>query len=138
LAATLNDVQAEVFGHRVEVAVVVQQPMTSLDTERTSDHVDRLAHRYSSCPQTPIISRRSHRDLLVQHSSDRILPEFSLDTNGMSVIPRTLQYLEQNQIANQKLVVGAVSQHAEPEGRGIVDATKVGDPNRTVDDDHEF
>jgi hypothetical protein len=46
----LNDPQTEVAGHRVEVAILMQEKMISFHAKCPDYHVDRFAHRYSMAP----------------------------------------------------------------------------------------
>lgn len=63
----LDDQQAEVLGHWLEVAVIVQKLMLSLNAKCANNQVDRLAHRKSLRAQSTIIPGCLDRGSLVQH-----------------------------------------------------------------------
>ncbi len=54
--------QAQVIDHRLEVAVVVQQPAAVLDTEGADPHIHRLADGNSLAAERAIILGRLYRD----------------------------------------------------------------------------
>jgi len=134
--AILSDPQPEVSLHRSEIPMIVQQTVPFLNAERSDNHIDRLAHGNPQSAQTPVILGGSNRKPFVHHSRDRISTEALLNPNHKGIVPCPLQDLKHDQIADQDPIVVILGQCPEFGHRDIVDAAKVRDPNRAIDDDH--
>jgi hypothetical protein len=130
------DFQPEILGHHVEVAIIMQEPMTFRHAKCPNDHVNCLAYRDPSRTKALVIEGCLDRQAIIHHSRDGVSPEITLDSNRMGVIPGSLQDLEHDQVADQNLIIVPVGQRAELKRRGIVDAAEQCDPRRAVDNDH--
>ncbi len=89
--------------HRIEIPVIVQKLVATLDTERADDHVDRFPHRDAARSEHAIIAGRPLRDVRVEHCRDRKATQVFREPRGMRFIPGALKNLQQDQVPDQDL-----------------------------------
>lgn len=87
--------------HGVEVAIVVQKEMASLETKRRDHEVDRFADGDAALAQQSIVRGRARRERLVQHAFDCELAQRSFDARRMRLVSRSLQNFKQNNVADE-------------------------------------
>ncbi|HEY4173284.1 MAG TPA: hypothetical protein VGM42_09670, partial [Rhodopila sp.] len=88
--------------HRIEVTVVVQQPVSVVYTEHFDENIDRFAHSKAPSTHRAIIPRCLDRDIVADHRCHHVLPQVPFDPNGVCLIPSPLQDIGHHQIANDQ------------------------------------
>src|SRR5271154_4957994 len=106
-----------------------------LDAKRADNDIVRLAYGYAHISQPAIISGGARGEIGVEKRHDIETAQTTFDARGMRLVPSPLKNLEQNQVADKDRF--AASRSFELGGRHSQRATKVGDPDGTVDEDHE-
>jgi hypothetical protein len=65
--------------HRIEITIVMQQPMIAFDAERADDQVDSLPHRDPTRAQLAVIPGRAHGQGAVEHGYHVETPQAAFD-----------------------------------------------------------
>jgi hypothetical protein len=94
--------QAEMYAHRLKVAVVVQQTVTVLDAICADDEASHFSDCNPASPKTAIIGCRLRCEIRIQHGNDREATEPFFDPQCVRRVPGALQNLEQDQVAKQR------------------------------------
>ena len=122
------------FLHRREIMVIMQQRAAMLDAEGADDDVGRLADREAQRSQFAIIPGGAAREITVEKWHERISTQSALDALGMSLVPRALKDLEQDEIADQeRFSTGGGFQFGD---RRRPMTSQVGDPDGAIDQNH--
>src|SRR5258708_6504000 len=133
-ALVSRDHETEMFLHRREIAVIVQQRMAMLDAEGTNDDVGRLANRDTQISEFAIVAGGARGKGGIQERHESISTQSAFDTRRMGLVPCALKDLEQDEIADQKrFAAGGGLQFGN--GRGSM-AAQVRDPDRAIDENH--
>ncbi len=134
-AAVSLDHEAEMFLHRREITVIVQQRVAMLDAESADDDIGRLADRDAQPPQRAIIPGGARSEIAIQKPHERIPAQSALDARGMGRIPGSLENLEQNEIADQERLPTGGGFQLQGCGRSM--AAQMRDPDGTIDENHD-
>src|SRR5260370_41583289 len=97
-----RDHKTEMFLHRREIAVIVQQRMAILDAEGTNDNVGRLANRDAQISQLAIVPGGARGKGGIQERHESISAQSAFNARRMGLVPCALKDLEQDEIADQK------------------------------------
>ncbi len=82
--------KTQVLDHRIEIAIVVKQPMTQFDTERADNQVDSLPYGDPPRPKQAIICGCAHGKSAIQHGHHVEAPQAAFDAHCHKIVPRTL------------------------------------------------
>src|SRR5579884_590291 len=126
--------QPEKALHRREIAIVVQQRMSSFDAEGGDDEIDRLADRYAFAAQKSVIRGGLDRQFGIEQRDCPEAPQDALDELCFALDPQSLQHLAENQIADQQWP--RRDQRAKPAYRIGRDIVQMIDPYGAIDEDH--
>lgn len=126
--------QAEVAHHGIEVPVVVQQTMAALDAEGSYDDVNGFPDGDAEAAQGSAVMRADNRHTLIKHGCDGEAPKAALDPGGVRVVAGALQDFQEDQVANQDVVV-RFDERLQLADRLCIETSEVGDPNRAVNED---
>ena len=105
------------------------------DAKRANDDVRSLADRDAEAPQLAIIPGGSWGEIGVEKRHDIEAAQPTFDARRMSFVSGSLKNFEQNEIADKNRF--AVGRSFELGGRHGAGATKLGNPDRAIDEDHE-
>ena len=105
------------------------------DAKRANDDVRSLADRDAEVPQLAIIPGGSWGEIGVEKRHDIETAQAAFDARRMGFVPGSLKNFEQNEVADQYRF--AASRSFELGGRHGPRATKLGNPDRAIDEDHE-
>lgn len=134
-AAPSRDHETEMFRHRCKVAIVVQQRVTVLDAVRADDDVGCLADRDAEFPQLAIVTGGAGGQIGIQKRHYRILAQSAFDARGMGLVSRTLENLEQYEIADEERF--STGDGFQLGGCRCSIAAQVCYPYRAVDENHD-
>src|SRR6266478_2453854 len=126
--------QTEKANHGLEIAIIVQQQVATLDAEGADDKIDRIADRAAPAAEKAVIRRRFDRQVGVEQRHRLKSPQAALDEAGFSLGAQSLQDFAQDQIADQQRYRWyQLAEAADRTGHGVA---QVADPNRGIDEDH--
>ena len=83
----------------------MQQHMAALDAERADDQVDCFADRDAVGAKAAVIGGRGDSQIGVEESDRRKLQQCFLELPRDPIVSGTLQNFQQNEVADQKLVL---------------------------------
>src|ERR1700759_4119292 len=106
-----------------------------LEAKRANDDIRGLADGNAEVPQLAIIPGSLWGEIGVEKRHDIEAAQAAFDARRMSFVAGSLKNFEQNEVADQYRFAAGGS--FELGGRHGPGATKVGDPDRAVDEDHE-
>ncbi len=121
--------------HRREIPVVVQQCVVELDAVSADDDVDGLADGNARFPQSPIVASGFDRQVFRQQWDDPETPQGYFQLYGVRLVSRSLQDFKQDKVAQKKRF--PAGRRLQRCGRRRAMAAKMGDPDRTIDEDHD-
>ena len=99
-AAVLLDHKTEVFLHRREIVVIVQQRVPILDTEGADDDVRRLADRNAQFSQLAVVPGGMRGKIGIQKRHENISAQSAFNAGGVRLVPGALKNLEQDEITD--------------------------------------
>lgn len=86
-------------GHEVEIAVVVEQLMAFLDTERGDENIRRAAWRDTEPAHSPVVLRRCERQLMSAEVEARQRKQPAGDAAKLALAAHALQYFLKHAVA---------------------------------------
>ena len=118
--------------HRREVAIFMQESVPMHDAVRADDDVGGLAHGDAPISQPAVIAGGARGKVGIEKRDEVILTQIALDARGVGVVPGTLEYFKQDEVADeQRLPAG---RGLELGGRGRPTAAQDRDPDGAVDE----
>ena len=97
----MDNPQSQMIFITVEVALIVQQVVLIFDTVCGNETVDRLADSDSLAPQQPIIAGTLQSQFRTDHRRLGIFSEGAAGFFEISILPKALHNLRQDQVADQ-------------------------------------
>ena len=134
LCPVSRDHETEMFLHRREIAVIVQQRVAMLDAECADDEVGRLADRDAQLSQLAIVPGGARGEIGIQKRHKSIPAHSAFDARSMSFIPGALKNLEQDEIADQERF--PTRGGFQFGSGGVRSPRKIGDPDGAIDENH--
>lgn len=92
------------LNHRLEIAVLMEEGVSTLDAEGADDEIRRLANCYAEASQAPIILGGLRRERGVEHPGDAKLPELSFDRSSMPLAICAAQHFEKDDVPDEHAV----------------------------------
>ncbi|HZP44595.1 MAG TPA: hypothetical protein VFB15_03005 [Candidatus Binataceae bacterium] len=102
LASAFKNAQAEITLERLKIAVAMQKFVTLDDAESCDQDINRLARRNAAPPERAKVLRRRNGRIRPANRHTLQHPQHPARAMKVQVRAKTLQYLDQNQIAEQQ------------------------------------
>ena len=94
------------LGHRREIAVIVEKPVTVLDAEGRDNQVGEAFCRDAMGSQFAIVRRSGERQIDIHHRDERQAAKIGFEPGRMSVIPRATENFEQHDVSDHCVSLG--------------------------------
>ena len=89
--------------HRLEVAILSQKLVATIDAVSRDHHIDGGSNGDAALAQIPVVSRGFSRQFFPSHFDDLKLQQDSLDPVSLGFPSTALKDFQQNKIANEDI-----------------------------------